>query len=135
MTRKGLIRHKTNQPTFHSYLRYINTIKNVEELYCELKIQVNWPRNYHDNLIWCHLCAIWIDGSYLPGLGVTLLTWTRSIETNGRFEAERPPTSVGPPSDGRAAFLSPVHSLYSTRPHGLVQAIFWHTCPDQDLGL
>ena len=56
------------------------------------------------------------------------------IETNGRFEAEKPPTSIGPPSGGLAAFLSPMHPLYSTRPHGLVQAIFWHTCPDLDLG-
>ena len=56
------------------------------------------------------------------------------IETNGRFEAERPRTSVGPPSGGRAAFLSPLHPLYSTKHHGLVQAIFWHTCPDLDLG-
>ena len=71
---------------------------------------------------------------YLPGLGVTLFTWSRSIETNGRFEAERPPTSVGPPSGGRAAFLSPMHPLYSTRLHGLAQAILWHTCPDPDLG-
>ena len=56
------------------------------------------------------------------------------IETNGSFEAERPPTSAGPPSGERAAFLSPMHPLYSTRPHSLVQAIFWHTCPDLDLG-
>ena len=34
----------------------------------------------------------------------------------------------------RAAFLSPLHPLYSARPHGLVQSIFWHTCPDLDLG-
>ena len=27
-------------------------------------------------------------------------------------------------------FRSVLHALYSTRPHGLVQAIFWHTCPD-----
>ena len=56
------------------------------------------------------------------------------VSNNGRSEAERPPTSVGPPSGGRAAFQTPLHSLYSTRPHGLVQAIFWHTCPDLDLG-
>ena len=56
------------------------------------------------------------------------------IETNGIFEAERPPTSVGPPSGGRAAFLSPIHPLYSTRPHGLAQAIFLHICSDLDLG-
>ena len=27
-----------------------------------------------------------------------------------------------------------LHPLYSTRPHCLVQAIFWHTCSDLDLG-
>ena len=43
----------------------------------------------------------------------------RSI--NGRFEAERPPASAGPPSGERAAFLTPIHPLYSTRPHGLGQ--------------
>ena len=53
------------------------------------------------------------------------------IETNGRFEAEKPPTSVESPSGGRAAFLSPMHPY---APHGLVQATFWHTCPDLDLG-
>ena len=57
----------------------------------------------------------------------------RGIEINGRFEAEMPLTSVGPPSGGRAALMTPMHSLYTTRPHGLVQAIFWHTCPDLDL--
>ena len=30
--------------------------------------------------------------------------------------------------------VPPLHSLYSTRPHGLVQAIFWHMCPGRDLG-
>ena len=63
-----------------------------------------------------------------------ITNWSRSIETNGRFVAEKTPTSVGPPSGGRAAFLSLLHPLYSTRPYGLVQAIFWHTCPDLDLG-
>ena len=46
----------------------------------------------------------------------------------------RPPASAGQPSGGRAAFLIPMHALYSTRPHSPVQAIFWHTCPDLDLG-
>ena len=46
----------------------------------------------------------------------------------------RRPVSAGQPSGGRAAFQIPMHVLYSTRPHGLVQAIFWHTCPDLDLG-
>ena len=57
----------------------------------------------------------------------------RSI--NGRFDAERHPTSAGPPSGEQAAFLTPMHPLYSTRPHGLVQAIIWDTCPDLDLDL
>ena len=39
-----------------------------------------------------------------------------------------------PASGGRAAFQIRLHALYSTRPHGLVQAISWHTCPDLDLG-
>ena len=38
------------------------------------------------------------------------------------------------PLSGRAAFMTPMHPLYSTRPHGLLQAIFWHTRPDLDLG-
>ena len=73
---------------------------------------------------------------YLPGLlaGPSGIGVGWGIETNGRFEAERPPTLVGPPSGGRAAFQTPLHYLYSTRPHGLVQAIFWHTCPDLNLG-
>ena len=62
--------------------------------------------------------------SYFPGLleGPSGIRVGWGIETNGRFEAERLPTSVGPPSGGRAAFLSPphLHSLYSARPHGLV---------------
>ena len=37
------------------------------------------------------------------------------IETNGRFEAERPPTLAGPPSGGRAATLTPFSPMYSTR--------------------
>ena len=72
---------------------------------------------------------------HFPGLlaGPSGIRVGWGIETNGRFEAERPPTSVGPPSGGRAAFLSPMHPLYSTRPHGLVLGIFWYTCPDLDL--
>ena len=26
-------------------------------------LQVNWPRNYPDKLVWHHLCTMWIDGS------------------------------------------------------------------------
>ncbi len=48
------------------------------------------------------------------------------VSVNGRFEAERPLASVGPPSSGQATFMTPMHPLYSTRPHGLVQAIFCH---------
>ena len=29
------------------------------------------------------------------------------IETNGKFEAERPPASIGPPSGGRAVTFVP----------------------------
>ena len=42
-------------------------------------------------------------------------------------------TSAGPPLGERAAFRTSMHSLYSTGPHGLVQAIFWYTCLDLDL--
>ena len=56
------------------------------------------------------------------------------VSINGRFKSKRPRALAGPPLGGRAAFITPMHPLYSTRPHGLVQAIFWHTCPDLDLG-
>ena len=47
--------------------------------------------------------------TYLPGLlaGPSGIRAGWGIETKGRFEAERPPTSVGPPSGGRAAFQTP----------------------------
>ena len=35
------------------------------------------------------------------------------IEINGRFEAERPLTSAGPLSGGRAATLTPFSPVYS----------------------
>ena len=66
------------------------------------------------------------------GLSGICVGW--GIKINSRFKVERPPASVEPPSGGRAAFLTPMHPLYNTRPHGLVQAIFWHTCLDLDLG-
>ena len=71
---------------------------------------------------------------YFPGLlaGPSGIRVGWGIETNGRFKAERPPVSVGPPLGGRAAFQTPMYPLFGTRPHGLVQAIFWH--PDLDLG-
>ena len=43
-----------------------------------------------------------------------------SIEINGIFEAERPPTSAGSPSGGRAATLTSLSPMYSTRPCCLV---------------
>ena len=46
------------------------------------------------------------------------------IEINGRYEAKRLPVSAGLPSGGQAAFMIPMHPLYSTKPHGLVQAIY-----------
>ena len=72
--------------------------------------------------------------TYLGFAGPSGIHVGLGIEMNGRFEAERPPASAGPPLGWRAAFLTPMHPLYRTRPHGLVQAIFWHTCPDLDLG-
>ena len=33
-----------------------------------------------------------------------------------RFEAEKLPTLAGPRSGGRAAFMTPMYPLYSTRP-------------------
>ena len=69
--------------------------------------------------------AFWLDHlAFVPD----------GVSVNVIFEAERPPISAGSPSGGRTAFLTPMHPLYSTRPHGLVQAIFWQTCPDLDLG-
>ena len=43
-----------------------------------------------------------------------------SIEIKGRFKAERPPVSPGPPLGKRAATLTPLSPLYSTRPCCLV---------------
>ena len=34
---------------------------------------------------------------------------------------------------GELLFFTPMHPFHSMRPCGLVQAIFWHTCPDLDL--
>ena len=45
------------------------------------------------------------------------------------------PRWLGHPRVGELLFRPPcTNYLYSTRPHGLVQAIFWHTCPDLNLG-
>ena len=40
---------------------------------------------------------------YFPGLLAGPSGIRVGVSNNGRFEAERPPTSVGPPSGGRAA--------------------------------
>ena len=53
---------------------------------------------------------------------------------NGILEAERPPTSVGPPSGGWAASLTPLTPLYGTGPRCPFQAIIRHPCLDPDLG-
>ena len=42
------------------------------------------------------------------------------IETNGRFDAEKLPALAMPPSGGRAATLTPLSLMYSTRPCCLV---------------
>ena len=48
---------------------------------------------------------------------------------NGRFKAERPSASVGPPSCGQAALIT----LYSTGLSGSVQAIIGHPCQAHDI--
>ena len=58
--------------------------------------------------------------TYLAFAGSSDIRVGWGIEVNGRFEAERPPASAGPPSDGRAATLTPLSPLYSTRPCCLV---------------
>ena len=48
----------------------------------------------------------YLDLSILPWLLLSLLAFVPDgVSINGRFEAERPPTSAGPPSGGRAAFF------------------------------
>ena len=53
-----------------------------------------------------------VTGQYFPGLlaGPSGIRVGWAIETNGRFDAERPPTSVGPTSGGRTA--SSVHFVW-----------------------
>ena len=58
-----------------------------------------------------------------------------AFEPDGRSKPRADSGPNRPPaSAGRAAFQIRMQTFYSTRPHGLVQAIFWHTCPDLDLG-
>ena len=52
-------------------------------------------------------------------------------QTRGRIG---PQHQLGNLRVGELLFQIRLHALYSTRPHGLVQAICWHTCPDLDLG-
>ena len=86
-----------------------------------------------------YILLVWIQALsssrlLLPCLLLGRLTFVLDgVSINGRFEAERPPTLSGPPSSGRAVFMTPMQPLYITRPHSLVQAIFWHTCQDLDL--
>ena len=48
----------------------------------------------------------YIYGERVVGPSGICVGW--GIEINGRFEAERPPTSVGPPSGGRTATFVPL---------------------------
>ncbi len=59
-----------------------------------------------------------LEHTYIAGLSGIRAGW--GIEINGRFEAERPPASAGPPSGGRAATMTPLSPMYSTRPCCLV---------------
>ena len=76
-----------------------------------------------------HFGSTYMCDTYLAFWLGRLAFVSDGVSINGRFEVKRPPASAE-----RAAFLTPMHPLYSTRPHGLAQAIFWHTCPDLDLG-
>ena len=40
----------------------------------------------------------------------------RALSSKGRLEAERSPSSAGPPSGGQTASLTPLSPLYSTEP-------------------
>ena len=52
---------------------------------------------------------------YLALAGPSGIRARWGIKINGRFEAEMPLTLAGPPSGGRAATLTPLFVLYSTR--------------------
>ena len=53
-----------------------------------------------------------IESKILPQLLLGRLSFMPDgVSINGRFEAERPPAMAGPPSGGRAAFMTPMHPL------------------------
>ena len=62
-------------------------------------------------------CMVWVLTNIAGPSGIRA-GW--GIETNGRFVAERPSASAGPPSGGRTATLTPLSPMYSTRPSCLV---------------
>ena len=75
---------------------------------------------------------IYFQGSFLGILtGPSGIRAGWAIKIKIRLGAEKAP-SFGWATFGWASCFS--DPLYSTRPHGLVQAICWHTCPDLDLG-
>ena len=88
----------------------------------------------YTSLVFILLRTLYFLGLYtspaFAGLSGIRAGW--GIEINGRFEAERLPVSAGPPSAGRAATVTPLSPMYSTRPCCLVQAITWHPCPNPD---
>ena len=84
-------------------------------------------------------CRLWflLGPPILPwpfGWSVWLLCRIRVSKPMADSRPKGPQLWLRHPSGGRAAFQTPMHPLYSTRPNGLVQAIFWYTCPDLDLG-
>ena len=95
---------------------FVFAIRRLRALYC----------------IWLFLHTYIHTSPAFAGRSGILVVW--GIEIYGTFEAKRLPASVGPSLGGRVAFVTPMHPLYNTRPHSLLQAIFWHTCPDLDLG-
>ena len=75
-----------------------------------LRIYLLKKYGYHAFEIHVQKKHILFEAIYLPGLlaGPSGIRVGWVIETNGRLEAEILPTSVGPPSGGRAAFFAPL---------------------------
>ena len=120
----------------HQIALWKGTLTSMQRMQsCQQSEERRWLHTFLWNRITDLVFSTIYGYSYLAFAGPSDIRVGWGIEINGRFEVERLPASAGPPSAGRAAFLTPMHHLNSTRPHGLVQAIFWHTCPDLDLGL
>ena len=93
------------------YISLLYCHERVEMVAWQTDRQNDWDRETKDSII---------DNTSLALAGPSGIRAGWGIEINGRFEAERPPPSAGPPSGGRAATLTPLSPMYSTRPCCLV---------------